>query len=64
MNTGRVVWYDEFKGYGYITHDDGREIYFHCTSLKVAGNPGAGVTVLFDLFETNIGWEASNVEAA
>ena len=64
MNAGKVLWFDEFKGYGYIRLDDGREVYFHATSVKFSGNLTAGSTVLFDVFETTIGWEASNVEAA
>ena len=64
MNKGRIIWYSDIKGYGYISHVDGREIYFHCTSLTSSQNAQAGSTVRFDIFETSIGWEASNVEAA
>ena len=64
MNKGRIIWYSEFKGYGYISHDDGREIYFHCTSLDSSQSATAGSTVRFEIFETKIGLEATRIEAA
>lgn len=61
---GQVVWFNESKGYGFINLDDGREVYFHYTAIA---DPGArtgltsGVKVHFDLFQTSIGLEASNI---
>ena len=64
MTSGRIVWFSESKGYGYIADIQGREIYFHYTSIAEKGPEKSvtmGVEVSFDLFETSIGFEASNV---
>jgi CspA family cold shock protein len=35
MSTGTVKWYDETKGYGFITPDDGaKDLFVHQTGLK------------------------------
>lgn len=34
---GRVKWFDGRKGYGFITSDDGEDIYVHFTSLLIEG---------------------------
>jgi CspA family cold shock protein len=64
MDVGRILWFNEAKGYGFITHEDGREIYFHYTAIAERGADrrlGYGLQVCFDLFQTRSGWEASNV---
>ena len=33
MTEGSVVSFDDSAGYGTITTDDGRELFFHCTAL-------------------------------
>ncbi len=30
---GRVVDYDDHKGYGYVQGSDGQRLFFHCTSI-------------------------------
>ncbi len=40
MPTGRVKWYDEGKGFGFITRDDGGDVFVHKAALP------AGVAVL------------------
>lgn len=64
MDVGRVMWFNEANGFGFIKDDDGREVYFHYTAIVNSETkksiPG-GALVYFDLFQTSIGWEASNV---
>lgn len=65
MTIGTVRWYDEFQGYGYILKMDGQEVYFHYTSIAESNKSlSAGLTVTFDLIETRMGFEASNVRRA
>ncbi|MCB0419490.1 MAG: cold shock domain-containing protein [Bdellovibrionales bacterium] len=64
MDVGRVKWFSESQGYGFIEHIDGREVYFHYTAVvKNRYQPRLtdGVEVEFDLLTTTSGYEASNV---
>lgn len=37
METGRVKWFSESKGYGFITTEDGKDIFVHYSSLLNLG---------------------------
>lgn len=38
MATGTVKWFNEIKGYGFITPDDGgEELFAHFSEVKVPG---------------------------
>ena len=47
MQSGKVKWYDDAKGYGFIIPDDGSvDIFFHKTDMVAAGikNPRKDLT--------------------
>lgn len=35
--TGRVKWFDERRGYGFITRDDGGDVFVHYTGMEGGG---------------------------
>lgn len=52
MNTGKVKWYNETKGYGFIQPDaGGNDVFVHATALERAGMRGLreGQKVSYDL---------------
>jgi len=60
MIHGRVKCYFQSKGYGFIEDNDGREVYFHLTSVDGAtpNDIAIGAGVAFDIITTELGLEA------
>lgn len=63
MAEGIVKWFDEQKGYGFITQDDGEDIYVHRNAIESEGfgTLKAGDRVEFDVVRGRKGYQASNV---
>ncbi len=38
MQTGKVKWFNSQKGYGFITQEDGREIFVHFKDIEGGAN--------------------------
>ena len=38
MKTGKVKWFNTQKGYGFITQEDGREIFVHFKDIEGGAN--------------------------
>jgi CspA family cold shock protein len=60
--TGKVKWYDAGKGFGFLTRDDGGEVFVHSTALDSAGTSlRAGQRVEFGVAEGRRGTQALQV---
>ena len=64
MYRGVVKFYNSMKGFGFITADDGEEIFFHKSNVKDAGFRDAlvqGDNVQFELKREVKGKRAYNI---
>jgi CspA family cold shock protein len=61
---GHVKWYDREKGYGFIVHPTGEEIFFHRTGIASGETPdfADGTQVTYCVEETEKGPQAVDVE--
>lgn len=62
---GRVKWFNNEKGYGFIDYPGGEDIFVHYSAIKQDGYKtlSEGQIVEFDLIETAKGLQAINVLA-
>ena len=63
MPTGRVKWYDTEKGFGFLTREDGEDVFVHKAALPdgvTALSPGQRVD--FGVAEGRKGSQALNVK--
>ena len=63
MAKGTVKWINDKKGYGFITDDNGNDVFVHFSGLNMEGfkTLSEGQTVEFDLTEGDKGAQATNV---
>lgn len=62
MPTGKVRFYDEEKGFGFIASDDGSDVFLHATALPAgAAAPKPGARVEFGIADGKRGPQALSV---
>lgn len=63
MATGTVKWFNDSKGFGFITSDGGGDVFVHHTSINQDGfrSLEEGQRVTFDVVPGPKGPQASNV---
>ena len=63
MNKGTVKWFNGQKGYGFISDEEGKDIFVHFSGLAMDGYKTLeeGQSVSFDVEQGNRGLQAVNV---
>ena len=63
MPEGKVKWFNPRKGYGFISDEQGRDIFVHYANISVEGYKtlDEGQAVSFDVVEGEKGLRAENV---
>jgi CspA family cold shock protein len=63
MAEGTVKWFNDAKGFGFISQDDGPDVFVHFSSIQGEGfkSLAEGERVTFDVEDGPKGLQASNV---
>ena len=63
MYKGTVKWFNATKGFGFITGEDGNDVFVHWSAIQGTGYKtlDEGQAVSYDLTEGQRGMQAANV---
>jgi len=66
METGTVKWFNDAKGYGFISRQNGEDVFVHFSAIQASGfrSLQEGQQVQFDVVKGPKGWQAENVKGA
>jgi CspA family cold shock protein len=62
--TGKVKWFNSEKGYGFITTDEGADVFAHYSQIQKDGFKSLeeGEAVSFEVVDGDKGPQATNIE--
>ena len=65
METGTVKWFNDAKGYGFISRQNGEDVFVHFSAIQASGfrSLQEGQAVEFTVTKGKKGWQAENVRA-
>lgn len=63
MATGTVKWFSAEKGYGFISQEDGEDVFVHYSAIEASGyrSLAEGDQVEFEVTQGPKGLQAANV---
>lgn len=66
MKQGTVKWFNAEKGFGFITQEDGTDVFAHFSAIQSDGfkTLDEGQAVTFEVEEGQRGLQATNIEKA
>jgi CspA family cold shock protein len=64
MEQGTVKWFNDAKGYGFISRQNGEDVFVHYSAIQAGGfrSLQEGQTVQFNVVKGPKGWQAENVQ--
>jgi CspA family cold shock protein len=63
MEAGTVKWFNDAKGYGFISRQNGEDVFVHFSAIQASGFRSLQEgQVQFDVVKGPKGWQAENVK--
>jgi CspA family cold shock protein len=64
MEQGTVKWFNDAKGYGFISRQNGEDVFVHYSAIQAGGfrSLQEGQAVQFNVVKGPKGWQAENVQ--
>ena len=66
MEQGTVKWFNDAKGFGFLSRQNGEDVFVHHTAIKTNGfrSLQEGQSVTFDVVKGPKGFQAGSVQPA
>jgi CspA family cold shock protein len=63
MEQGIVKWFNDAKGFGFISRESGHDVFVHCSAIQAGGfrSLQEGQAVEFEVTKGPKGFQAENV---